>query len=294
MAIDLSGTGVALVTPFDRNYQVDYPALRRLVDDMCQPHGVDYLVVLGSTGETATLSAQEKLEVAAAVLEHTAGRKPVVVGAGGNNTTELLGWIRDFDFAGYAAILSSSPHYNKPTQQGIVQHFTQLADAAPVPIILYNVPGRTGSNMAATTTLTLAQHPNIIGIKEASGDLVKCGAIALGMPADFLLISGDDALTLPMMAIGAKGQISVTANSQSMLSASITRHALIGHWAEARQAHERLFSFTQSLFLENNPAGIKAALSSAGRIENVLRLPLVAASPQAQKAVEDALAQLAV
>ncbi|MCU0354180.1 MAG: 4-hydroxy-tetrahydrodipicolinate synthase, partial [Cytophagales bacterium] len=212
MNVKFHGTGVALITPFRADLLVDYPALERLVEHVTAG-GVDYLVVLGTTGEAATVTAAEKQEILRFVVSRNNGRLPVVYGLGGNNTAGLLESISQTDFSGVDAVLSVSPYYNKPTQRGIIAHYEALADASPVPVILYNVPGRTASNLTAESTLVLAQHRNIIGVKEASGDMAQGLAIARDKPDDFLFLAGDDMLTVPMTTFGAKGVISVIANA---------------------------------------------------------------------------------
>nr|WP_317044028.1 4-hydroxy-tetrahydrodipicolinate synthase [Hymenobacter amundsenii] len=218
------GTGVALVTPFlpSPDRAVDYPALRRLIDFQLDG-GVEYLVINGTTAESPTLATDERAEIMRLAREHTAGRVPLVYGLGGNDTAALVRTIESTDFSGYDALLSASPYYNKPSQRGIIAHYQRVADASPVPVILYNVPGRTSSNLTAATTLELAQHPNIIGIKEASGNLEQCIAIAAAKPADFLLISGDDMMTTSLISFGGAGIISVLANAFPRRFSDMTR-----------------------------------------------------------------------
>ena len=222
---ELKGTGVALVTPFNDDLSVDFDGLLSLLKHTAQ--GVDYYVVQGTTGETATTSVEEKASILKFVREHNPKSLPLVYGIGGNNTQAVIETIKSTDLTGVTALLSVSPYYNKPSQEGIYQHFTMVADASPIPVILYNVPGRTQSNIAASTTLRLAKHENIIGIKEASGDLVQCMAIAKDAPKDFLLISGDDLLTTPMMAVGAVGVISVLANAFPTTFKRITTGSIV-------------------------------------------------------------------
>lgn len=273
----LKGTGVALVTPFTSNMAVDFDGLRQLLDFTIEG-GVEYLVVNGTTGESVTTTTEEKAEILAFVKKHVNGRVPLVYGLGGNNTQHVLDTIRKTDLEGIAAVLSVSPYYNKPSQQGIIQHYTQIADACPVPVILYNVPGRTGSNIAPDTTVRLAAHQNIIGIKEASGNLEQCMHIAKHKPEDFLLISGDDMLTLPMIAFGAVGVISVLANAFPEKFSNMIRLGLSNKFKEAS---ELLFDFVDinpMMYEEGNPVGVKALLERFGVCGGAVRLPLVEAS----------------
>ncbi len=268
------GTGVALVTPFLEDQQVDYSSLERLINHVIVG-GVDYLVVLGTTGETATLTASEKTKVLKACVEYNKGRVPLMLGIGGNATQKLIEEIEQTDFYGVAGLLSVSPYYNKPTQEGIIAHYRALADASPVPLVLYNIPGRTMSNLTAATTLTLSHHPNIVGIKEASGNLEQCMQIAASMPKDFLLLSGDDLLTKPMQSIGGSGVISVLANALPT-----TFKALIeGDDFSSRQAAYSILKLNGLMYEEGNPVGIKNLLLHLGIIQtNQVRLPLLRAS----------------
>ncbi len=268
------GTGVALVTPFLEDQQVDYSSLERLINHVIAG-GVDYLVVLGTTGETATLTASEKTKVLKACVEYNKGRVPLMLGIGGNATQKLIEEIEQTDFYGVAGLLSVSPYYNKPTQEGIIAHYRALADASPVPLVLYNIPGRTMSNLTAATTLTLSHHPNIVGIKEASGNLEQCMQIAASMPKDFLLLSGDDLLTKPMQSIGGSGVISVLANALPT-----TFKALIeGDDFSSRQAAYSILKLNGLMYEEGNPVGIKNLLLHLGIIQtDQVRLPLLRAS----------------
>lgn len=268
------GLGTALVTPFDDNLEVDYPSLKALVERQIR-HGVNFLVALGSTGEPSSLTADEKERVLATVLDEAQGRVPVVVGVGGNNTARVIDEIRRLP-EGVAGILSVVPAYNKPSQNGIYQHFAAIAQATSLPIILYNVPGRTGANMTAATTLRLAKDfENIKAVKEASGNMGQVMAILEGACDDFQLLSGDDNLTLAMIAMGATGAISVASNAAPKECLQIVQDALRGSVATARKTHYRLMCFVDSLFEDGNPAGIKAALSVMRMCKNTLRLPLV-------------------
>jgi 4-hydroxy-tetrahydrodipicolinate synthase len=283
---DFRGTGVAMVTPFNARGEVDFPALERLTQHLIDGK-VDYLVVQGTTGESATLTQAEKQEVLDCVLDVNDGQLPVVLGHGGNNTQALINGFDHIDLKGVDAILSASPYYNKPTQNGIISHYQALADASPLPIILYNVPGRTASNMTAETTLTLAEHANIIAVKEASGDLDQVGAIIKRKPKDFLVISGDDPLVLPHMAMGGDGVISVIANAYPKHFADLTRACFQGDYNQARTLHYALVDFIYTLFEEGNPGGVKAALEIMGVLEAHVRLPLVPVSENLKKKLKE-------
>lgn len=287
----LQGTGVALVTPFSSNGAVDYPALEKLVNFIIS-NGVEYIVTLGTTGETPTLTKQEKLDIINFTFDKVNGRVPVVVGIGGNNTSEVIEQLQSYPLEKAAAVLSASPYYNKPSQEGIFQHYKALAAASPKPIILYNVPGRTGSNISAETTLRLAQLPNIAGIKEASGNMVQCMHILRDRPEDFLVVSGDDHLTLPLIACGMDGVISVAANCFPKDFSDMVRLALKNDFTAARPLHYRCLEGNDLLFAENNPAGVKAFLAEMGLIENVLRLPVVPLSEPVHQKVKAFIKQL--
>jgi 4-hydroxy-tetrahydrodipicolinate synthase len=271
------GTGVALVTPFTPKLAVDYAGWRRLLD-FCIEGGVDYLVVNGTTGESPTTTAAEKTELLRLAKEHVAGRVPLVYGIGSNDTAAAVEALRTTDLRGIAAVLSASPAYNKPSQAGLVAHYQHLADASPVPLILYNVPGRTASNLTAETTLRLAHHPNIIGIKEASGLMEQCLTIAARKPKDFLLLSGDDMLTPALIACGGEGVISVLANAFPKRFADLTRAALAGNFAAARDGLFRLLPLNPLMYEESNPVGVKAALEALGVCGAAVRLPLLEAT----------------
>jgi 4-hydroxy-tetrahydrodipicolinate synthase len=269
------GTGVAMVTPFQADGQVDYPALERLINHLIEG-GVEYLVSLGTTGESATLSKDEKKQVFAFTAKTVNKRVPLIAGIAGNNTLEVVAEIKAFDTTGYDAILSASPHYNKPTQEGIYQHYKAIAEASPLPVILYNVPSRTGSSVSAETTVRLAKDfKNIIGIKEASGNFELMNQLVRDKPADFLLISGDDPITLPMIAMGAVGVISVTGNALPKQVSDKVRLCLQGDFKGAQAAHYGLIEFTRLMFSEGSPAGVKSALKHLGVCGDTLRLPLV-------------------
>ena len=287
------GTGLALVTPFAADGSLDRAALARLVNHSIDG-GVDFLVVLGTTGETATLATDEKKQVLETVAETTNGRIPLVVGVGGNNTAAVCAQLEAGLPSGYTGVLSVSPYYNKPTQEGIYQHYTAVCGSTDAPVILYNVPGRTGSNVLANTVLRVAQDcPNAVAMKEASGNLEQAMAIIQSAPAGFDVLSGDDNLTLPLLACGAKGVISVSGQAYPRLFSGMVRDARAGRLEDAQRAHYDLFTFTQLLFAEGNPGGIKAALAHLGLCENVLRLPLVPVSAELNGQLRTRVAQLA-
>jgi 4-hydroxy-tetrahydrodipicolinate synthase len=281
-----SGTGVALVTPFDREMRIDWPALGRIVDHVING-GVDYVVSLGTTGESVTLNADEKREVLAFTVQHTAGRVPVVAGFGSNDTRALCESVREQDFQGIDGILSVSPAYNKPTQEGIYRHYRALDEVAPRPILLYNVPGRTSSNMSADTTLRLARDArNIVGIKEASGNLDQIGRLLRDRPQGFSVLSGDDALALPQLGMGIDGVISVIANGWPRAFSDLVRAGLAGDFARARALHFELMDTIDLLFREGNPGGIKCAMAAMGLCEENLRLPCYPVSDELRKALK--------
>lgn len=272
------GTGVAMVTPFGTDGQVDYPALSNLINYLIDG-GVEYLVSLGTTGESATLNKDEKKKVFAFTAEVNKGRLPLVAGIAGNNTHEVVENIKHFDTTGYDAILSASPYYNKPSQEGIYQHYKAIAEASPLPIILYNVPSRTGSNIAAETTTRLAHDfKNIIGIKEASGNFDQMNQIMRDKPENFLMISGDDPISLPMIALGGAGVISVVGNALPRQFSDMIRLCLKGDFKSAQKGHLDVIDFTRMMFAEGNPAGVKTALKALGVCGDTVRLPLVQVS----------------
>lgn len=268
------GTGVAIVTPFTETKEIDFNSLKKIIEHLIT-NKIEYLVFLGTTGECATLTDEEKHKVIAFAKETVNGRVPLVIGIGGNNTAEVVNFIKETDFTDIDAILSVSPYYNKPTQLGIYYHYKEIAEAAPVPVILYNVPGRTGSNITAETTLKLANDfKNIIAIKEASGNMEQYMQIIKHKPNDFLVISGDDALTLPSLSLGMDGVISVAAHASPLEFSNMVRLGLEGKFDEARKIHYQLLDVMYSIFLEGNPGGIKAILHAKGLCENEVRLPL--------------------
>ena len=289
----LKGMGVAIVTPFQPDGKVDFPALQRLVGHMVAG-GVDFLVVLGTTGETPTLSEEEQRRVLDFVLEVNGGRLPVVVGITGNNTAQLCTKLREWDWTGLSACLIASPAYNKPSQQGLLAHYELVADAAGSPVILYNVPGRTGCNLTASTTLALSQHGNICGIKEASGDMVQIGEILQGRPDGFMVWSGDDALAMPTVAMGAEGVISVLGNALPRRMSDMIHQAAFGQVHEARATHLTLLPLIDLLFQEGNPVGIKLVLNHLGLCQKDVRLPLVVGSAELRDKIYGALAALDV
>lgn len=291
MLNQLIGTGAALVTPFHRNLEINYEELGKLLHHTAE-NGVDYWVVMGTTGESVTLNAEERASVLAYVKTHNPKQLPIVYGIGGNHTKEILETLQKTDLEGVSAILSVSPYYNKPTQEGIYVHFRTIADHSPVPVILYNVPSRTSSNMSAFTTLRLAEHSNIIGIKEASGDLMQCMEIARYMPEDFLLISGDDMLTLPMIAFGAKGVISVLANALPLPFTQMVDACLENQFEKASQLLFDLLDINKLMYEEGNPVGVKKALELLNICGNYVRLPLVEASDVLTARIKDTLGNL--
>lgn len=276
-----------MVTPFDKDLNIDFNALERLVSHSIEG-GVEFLVVMGTTGENPTLSPKEKNQVLKAVIEANNGRVPVVYGVGGNNTHSYVEELKTRDFSGVDAILSVSPYYNKPTQEGIYQHYKLLSENSPLPIILYNVPGRTGSNMTAATTLRLAHDfENIIAVKEASGDLDQVMAIINDRPEGFLVLSGDDNLTLPMLALGGDGVISVSGQAFPAVFTEMVRKGLAGDFEAARPLHYRLYEITNMLFAEGNPGGVKETLELQSIMEAHVRQPLWPISAALRQALEE-------
>jgi 4-hydroxy-tetrahydrodipicolinate synthase len=281
----LTGTGVALVTPFNENGSVDFESLQRLINFVIDG-GVNYVVTLGTTGETPTLSKEEKKDIINQTFHFVAGRVPVVVGIGGNNTKEVINEIETLPIEKAIAILSASPYYSKPSQEGLYQHYKALASSTAKPILLYNVPGRTGSNIAASTTIRLANEiENVNGIKEASGNMLQCMQILRDKPQEFLVVSGDDALALSQIACGMRGVISVAANCFPKEFSSLVRCALEDDFDSGRKWNNLLLQGYEILFAENNPAGVKAFLAELGVIKNNLRLPLVPLSEGVYKQV---------
>lgn len=288
------GLGVALITPFHANGDIDHAALTKVIEHQIGG-GVDFLVVMGTTGESATITGGEKKQLLAHVIEVVHRRVPIVFGIGGNNTAEVIEQLENCDMEGVDAVLSVSPYYNKPTQEGIYRHYMALAQVSRRPIILYNVPGRTMSNISAETTLRLARDSkNIIGIKEASGNLDQVGLILKHRPKDFLVISGDDALTLPILAMGGDGVISVVGNALPEEFARLVHAAIKGDFEAAREEHLKLIELITLLFVEGNPGGIKEVLKSLGLCDVHMRLPLVPVSEATAEKIRHALADAEV
>jgi 4-hydroxy-tetrahydrodipicolinate synthase len=285
----MNGTGVALVTPFNGDYSIDFDSLAKIVEH-CINGGLEYLVVLGTTGEGPTLNKEEKKQVFAFVAKQVAGRIPLVAGIGGNDTMEVIETMKSFDANGYTAILSVSPYYNKPNQEGIYLHYMELAKVTPLPIIIYNVPGRTGMGISAATTLRLANASDkFIAIKEASGNPEIFMDILKDKPAHFSVISGDDNLTLPFMAVGMTGVISVIAQAYPREYSDMVRFALAGNFTEASKLHFKLYDVMKAIFADGNPGGIKLLLQNLGLCKNIVRLPLAPVNKQ----VEEKLLSLA-
>ncbi len=294
--VSLRGMGVALATPFKNDFSVDYGALERLIDYQIE-NGADYLVVLATTSEAVTLSCPERHDVARFVAEKAAGRVPLIMGMSNNCTAELVRHIPEVDFTGYSAILSVVPYYNKPSQEGIYRHFKAVAETSPLPLVLYNVPSRTGKNMEAETTLRLAREfpGKIAGIKEASGNLEQAAAIITGKPEGFSLVSGDDALTRRLIGLGADGVISVVGNALPRLFSTMVHLALEDHAShEAERIDASMQALDKALFAEGNPSGLKSLLHHLGLAENVLRLPLVPVSDNTDRAIAEALTALGI
>jgi len=267
------GMGVAMITPFTEGLGVDFEALARLTEHLIAG-GVNYLVVLGTTGETATLNHEEKKQIFQKIKEVADHRVPLVAGLGGNNTLEVIEQIRAFDFSGYDAVLSVSPYYNKPNQEGIYQHYKAIAESSPKPVIIYNVPGRTGSNITAQTQLRIAELPNIMATKEASGNFNQVMEILSKRPAGLMVLSGDDAITFPSMALGMEGVISVIGNAYPREFSSMVHLCLEGKWNEARALHYKLLALMETIFEDGSPGGIKVLLKAKGICGDRVRLPL--------------------
>lgn len=288
----LRGTGVALVTPFHKDGSVNFRGFKKLIEHVISGK-IDYVVPLGTTGETVTLSSSEKIAILDFVVETVDGKVPIVAGVGGNNTRDVIKCIGEYDFSGIDAILSVTPYYNKPTQRGLYQHYKMISNESPVPLILYNVPGRTGCNMIAETTLDLAgDFENIIGVKEASGNPDQIMAIINNKQDDFLVISGDDMLTLPLMAAGADGVISVVANAWPREFSDMVRYCLKDNYTKARELHYLLADIIPLLFAEGSPPGIKAVLSMLGICDDYMRLPIVNVSKSHYNKLQSALEKI--
>lgn len=293
MTEQLTGTGVALVTPFKEDGNIDFSSFRKLIDHVID-NKAEYLVPVGTTGESATLSKEEKKRVFDFVAEANAGRVPLVAGIGGNNTAEVMGGLSEFNPADYTAILSVSPYYNKPSQEGLFQHFKMLASESPLPLIIYNIPGRTGSNITAETTLRLAEVPNIAGIKEASGNYEQFMEIIRHMPPDFCFLSGDDGTALAVLALGGHGLISVAGNAFPEEVSEMVRLCLSGDFAAARPLHYALMEYVPLLFAEGNPVGVKAFLAELGICGDTVRLPLVKPGEALHEKIRKAVAAYSV
>ena len=284
--------GVALITPFNEDGTIDFPALARLIEYQIQ-NGIDYLVALGTTAETPTLTEDEKARVRAFIIEKVNDRVPIVLGLGGNNTNAVVENLKTQNFDGIDAILSVVPYYNKPSQEGIYQHYKAIASATKLPVILYNVPGRTGVNMTAETTLRLARDfDNIVAIKEASGNITQMDDIIKNKPSDFMVISGDDGITFPLITLGAVGVISVIGNAFPREFSRMVRLALNGDYASALTIHHRFTELFSLLFVDGNPAGVKCLLHAMGYIQNQLRLPLVPTRITTYEKIRDVLQKL--
>lgn len=270
------GTGVAMITPFNKDGEINFKALEEHTDRLIH-QGIAYLVVLGTTAETPTLSSKEKAEVVRCIMDNCGNRVPVMVGVGGNDTRAVTEGLKNPMLKGVKGILSVAPYYNKPSQEGIYQHFAAIAALADLPVLLYNVPGRTSSNIAADTCLRLANdfQDKFLGIKEASGDFTQLMDILRDRPSGFLVLSGDDAITLPMIAAGGDGVISVIGNAYPALMSTLVAAALDGSYEKSRELHYRLFPMMKAIFKQGNPAGVKASMEIQGWIENALRLPLI-------------------
>lgn len=293
-SVKLQGMGVALITPFRHDKTIDFPALERLVEHQIAS-GIDFLVVLGTTAEAATLTKEERHQVQEFVKQKASGRVPLILGCGGNNTAALVDDLRHGDFSGYSAILSVVPYYNKPSQEGIYQHYSAVAQASPLPVLLYNVPGRTGVNMAGATTLRLAaEYPNIIGVKEASGNFVQMDEIIKHKDDGFMVISGDDGITFPLITLGAVGVISVIGNAFPKEFSRMVRLALDGDYAGARAIHHKFADLFKLMVVDGNPAGVKCLLNAMGYVENELRLPLVPTSAATRDKIHSVLSQLSL
>lgn len=290
----LTGMGVALVTPFKQDDSIDFDALGRLVDYQIQ-NKADYLVVLGTTAETPALSASEKQEIIEFVKRRVNGQLPIVLGCGGNCTANVVKELQTSDFSGIDAILSVTPYYNKPSQEGIYQHYKAIAEATPLPIILYNVPGRTGVNMTVETTLRLARDfSNIVAVKEASGNITQMNNIIKNKPKDFMVICGDDGIAYPLMTLGAVGVISVIGNAFPKEFSRMVRLALNGDYENALHIHQRFTDMFDLLFVDGNPAGVKCILNAMGYIENKLRLPLVPTRITTYEKIREVLMNLSI
>ena len=288
---DLKGCGTALVTPFKEDLSIDEDALRRFVDFQITD-GINFLVPCGTTGESVTLSDEEQRRVVELVLSQAGGRVPVIAGAGGNNTAHVIKLAREWERLGVDGLLSVTPYYNKPTQEGLYQHFEAIAGATSLPIILYNVPPRTNVNILPDTIVRLAEIPNIIGVKEASGDISQVAEILTRVPPGFKVLSGDDSITLPLIALGGVGLISVASNETPSKLTALTRACLENNWDEARRLNRELFPLMKANFIETSPGPVKAALAMMGKIKEVCRLPMVPVKPETREKLRAVLIEL--
>jgi len=288
---NLKGCGTALVTPFKEDLSIDEEALARLVEFQIA-EGIDFLVPCGTTGESVTLSDSEQRRVVEIVIQAAQGRVQVVAGAGGNNTAHVIKLARDYERLGVRALLSVSPYYNKPTQEGLYQHFRAIAESTDLPVIVYNVPSRTAVNILPDTIARLAEIPNIVGVKEASGDISQIAEIAARAPDDFKLFSGDDSITLPVVALGGVGVISVAANEAPQWMTALTRACLENDWDEARHLNRKLFPLMKANFIETSPGPVKAALALMGKVKELYRLPMVPVSQQTRDKLRSVLVDL--
>jgi len=293
MRQQFTGVGTALITPFTKSGALDEPGIKRLAKRQID-NGVHFLVPCGTTGETPTLSSAERCKVVELVLEAAEGRVPVMAGAGGYDTQEVVQVAKEMQRLGVQGLLSVTPYYNKPTPEGLYQHFSRIAEATSLPILLYNVPGRTGCNIDAATCVTLATIPHVIGVKEASGNITQMVEICRAVPADFLVLSGDDALTLPLMAIGGRGLISVASNAIPLEISQMVEAAERGDFAAARKMHHRLVPLMLGNFIESNPGPVKFAMAAMGLCEASYRLPMVSPRPASQEKIHAFLKELGI
>jgi 4-hydroxy-tetrahydrodipicolinate synthase len=286
-----TGVGTALVTPFTRSGDLDEAAVRRLGRRQIEA-GVHFLVPCGTTGENPTLDHSERVRIVEMLVDEARGQVPILAGAGGNNTEEIVHLAAEMKKAGAAGLLSVTPYYNKPTQEGLYQHYRAIADSTPLPIVLYNVPGRTGVKIELSTLLRLAAIPNIVGVKEASGNMTEMCEICRSVPPDFVVLSGDDALTLPLMAIGGRGIVSVASNEIPREMVQMVEAAERGDFAEARAVHARILDLMQINFVESNPVPVKAAMAAMGLLEEAYRLPMVPPRPESRERIVRVLKDL--
>jgi 4-hydroxy-tetrahydrodipicolinate synthase len=291
MRTPFTGCGTALVTPFDSSGAVDEAAVKRLARRQIEA-GIHFLVPCGTTGETPTLSAEERRRVVELVVEEVAGEVPVLAGAGGYDTREVVESARTMEAAGAQGLLSVTPYYNKPTPEGLYRHYQAIAHATPLPIVVYNVPGRTGCNVTPATLIRLASIPTVAAVKEASGNINQISEVCRTVPADFVVLSGDDAMTLPAMAVGARGLISVASNEAPAEMAQLVEAAEKGYYADARERHQRLLPLMTANFAESNPIPVKTAMAQMGLLEEAFRLPMVPPKPETRERLSRVLAEL--